>query len=55
MISERCTHCNKWKIECDHCRGRGYFNLAPLGSRDCDRCDGRGIKCPDAYRATNCR
>jgi len=54
MVNEKCDHCGRWKIECDHCDGRGHFDLTPFGTADCDRCDGRGIKCPRAWRSTNC-
>ncbi|MBV9793162.1 MAG: hypothetical protein JO016_04410 [Actinobacteria bacterium] len=55
MQNEKCSYCRKWKIECDHCRGRGYFDLSPFGTGDCDRCDGKGIKCPDAWKSSNCK
>ncbi len=54
MENEKCSHCRRWKVECSHCRGRGYFGNEPFGMPDCDRCDGRGIKCAQAYRGTNC-
>jgi DnaJ-class molecular chaperone len=54
MRNEKCSHCGKWKIECDHCNGRGYFGNEPFGSPACDHCDGEGIKCEDAWRSSNC-
>jgi hypothetical protein len=53
MVNEKCS-CGHWKVECDHCRGHGYFNLG-LSTQDCGRCDGQGVKCPDSWRGTDCR
>ncbi|HEY2949820.1 MAG TPA: YuiA family protein [Micromonosporaceae bacterium] len=54
MTSEKCRSCGERKIECEYCRGRGFFDLTPFGTADCDRCNGRGIKCPRAWRGTDC-
>jgi DnaJ-class molecular chaperone len=52
--NEKCSHCGQWKVECDHCNGRGYFGNEPLGLPACDHCDGEGLKCQDAWRSSNC-
>jgi DnaJ-class molecular chaperone len=52
--NEKCSHCGQWKVECDHCNGRGYFGNEPFGSPACDHCDGEGLKCQDAWRSSNC-
>lgn len=54
VTSEKCRSCGERKIECEYCRGRGFFDLTPFGTADCDRCNGRGIKCPRAWRGTDC-
>ncbi|WP_419248242.1 YuiA family protein [Streptomyces virginiae] len=53
MQNEKCSSCGQWKVECDHCNGRGYFDMT-LGTQACDHCDGQGVKCPDAWKSTNC-
>jgi hypothetical protein len=32
MRNKSCSYCGKWKIECEHCRGKGYFDLSPYGT-----------------------
>jgi hypothetical protein len=54
LRNEKCSHCGKWKAECDHCSGRGYFGNEPFGSPACDQCGGVGIKCEDAWRSSDC-
>ncbi len=50
MRSEQCSYCQKWKVECDHCNGSGYFDVSSFGTPGCDHCDAQDIKCPDAWR-----
>jgi hypothetical protein len=48
-------YCGKWKVQCDHRNGRGYFDVSPFGTRDGDHFDAQGIRCPDACKSTSCR